>query len=118
MSFLSQHKLIIIVAVIIVVLGVWYALSGGSPQTPTLTTTTPSGTASADQELVSTLLALRAVKLDGTILSDPSFVNLRDFSTQIIPEPVGRPNPFAPLSVSATSSSAGARASQLFTAPR
>ena len=117
MTFISQHKLIIIIAVIVVAGGVWYGLSGSTSSSPALITTTSVG-GDADQELVSTLLALRAVKLEGTIFSDPAFVNLKDFSTQIIPEAVGRPNPFAPLTASATSSSASsAHAAQLFTPP-
>lgn len=117
MSFITQHKLIIIVAVVVVALGVWYGLSGSSGSTPALITQSPAG-GGADQELVSTLLALRAVKLDGTIFTDPAFVNLRDFSTQIIPESVGRPNPFAPLSSPTPASASSTHALQLFTPPK
>lgn len=116
MSFISQHKLIIIIAVAVVALGVWYGLSGSAPSSPLITTTPIQG--GADQELVSTLLALRAVKLDGTIFTDATFVDLRDFSTQIIPEPVGRPNPFAPISSGATTSASSAHDAELFTPPR
>lgn len=114
MSFISQHKLIIAIAVIVIVGGVWYGLSGNSTSSPALITQTPVA-GSADQDLVSTLLALRSVKLDGTIFSDPTFVQLKDFSTQIIPEPVGRPNPFAPLNMNASTSPNSTHAAQLFT---
>ena len=117
MSFISQHKLIAIL-VLIVVLGMgWYALSGSSAPAPSLTTTQAAGTSPADQTLVTTLLALRAVKLDATIFSDPAFVDLRDFSTQIVPEPVGRDNPFAPLPSTAAASASSTKSAQLF-APR
>ncbi|HEY4519540.1 MAG TPA: hypothetical protein VJH33_00675 [Candidatus Paceibacterota bacterium] len=76
---------------------VWYGMS--SKEDPTLlTTTNVSGASSAaERELIDTLLALRAVSLDGAIFFDPAFLALRDFGTQIIPEPTGRRNPFAPL---------------------
>lgn len=115
-----RHKLVIVIAVVVVAGAVWYALSdSGAPasQGSPLLTTTPAGSG-ADQELVATLLALRAVKLDGTIFTDPSFMSLRDFSTQIIPEPVGRPNPFAPLLSTASTSAGATHAAQLFTPSR
>ena len=114
MSFISQHKLTIFIIVIIVVGVSWYALSGSSAPSPTLTTTDVSGAGVADQGLVSTLLALRAAKLDGTILSDPAFLSLKDFSTQILPEPVGRVDPFAPLSVAPASSASSTHSAQIF----
>lgn len=117
MAALGRHKLILIVTLVIVGGGLWYVMSGGSSSDP-LITQTPIAGSGADQELVSTLLALRAVKLDGTIFSDPSFLNLKDFSTQIIPETVGRPNPFAPLSARASNSASSTRAAQLFTPSR
>jgi hypothetical protein len=117
MSFISQHKLIVAL-IVIVMLGVgWYTLSGNSAPAPTLTTTSVAGSSPADQNMVSTLLALRAVTLDATIFSDPAFMSLKDFSTQIVPEPVGRTNPFAPLSTSASASATSTQSAQLF-APR
>lgn len=118
MQTLVRHKLILIVIILIVGGGIWYIMSGGGGSSESLITQTPIATAGADQELVSTLLALRAVKLDGTIFSEPAFLNLKDFSTQIIPETVGRPNPFAPLSAGASNSASSTRAAQLFTPAR
>lgn len=117
MSYIFQHKLITVL-VVIVVLGVgWYALSGSSSGTPALTTTPVADNSPADQNLVSTLLALRSVTLDGTIFSDPAFMSLKDFSTQIVPEPVGRSDPFAPLPTSAAASATSTQSAKLF-APR
>lgn len=116
METLKQHKILVIIAILVVVLIAWYILSGSSGDSASksvITTTTP--TDAADRELVSTLLALRSVKLDGTIFSEPAFASLKDFSTQIISEPVGRPNPFAPLSAAASSSADSVHAAKLFT---
>jgi hypothetical protein len=114
MSFLSQNKLVVIVGLLVVVGIGWYMLSGSSAPAPTLTTTSAQGTSKADSDLVSSLLSLRAVKLDGTIFSDPAFVNLKDFSTQIVPEPIGRTDPFAPLSAPPSTSASSTHSAQIF----
>ncbi len=107
MAWLKKHMLMVGVLVVIVVGGVWYGMSGGgTTQEPLLTTeTVDSGSPSedtADRDLVETLLTLRAITLSGSIFSDPAFKTLQDFGTNIVPEPVGRPNPFAPLSKNQT----------------
>ncbi len=94
--------LIVFVLVIIVVVGLWYGMSGGgaAPEALLTTDTVDSGspsTNSEDRELVETLLTLRSITLSGTIFEDPAFKALQDFGTTIIPEPVGRENPFAPI---------------------
>jgi hypothetical protein len=115
-NFILSHKIIVVIVALLVAVGVWIGLS--SSETPgsllAVETVTEQG---ANQDLVSTLLALRAVKLDASLFTDPAFVSLKDFSTQIVPEPVGRPNPFAPLGSSAVVTSSSTKAAQIFTAP-
>ncbi len=117
MKFLLKHKLIIILAIVVAILA-WWGLSGlgGAPSSPSLLSTQGGDKAltPADQNLVATLLQLRAVKLDGTIFSEPAFAALKDFSTPIVPEPVGRQNPFEPFLHIATSSNSSAPASSIF----
>lgn len=84
----------------------WYGLSSGGASTGLLSSSNGSG--SADSDVVSTLLQLRSITLSGGIFSDPLFATLRDFSTDIIPEPVGRPDPFAPISPTATTTETAA----------
>ncbi|TSC86148.1 MAG: hypothetical protein G01um10148_654 [Parcubacteria group bacterium Gr01-1014_8] len=93
-----RNKIVIGGLAIIVGVGAWFGLSGDSSSPDLLVTEdfTTAGTAS-DKDLVATLLQLRAVALEGSIFSDPAFQTLQDFGSQIIPEPVGRLNPFAPL---------------------
>ena len=74
----------------------WYFLSGSPSSTEVLTSeTAPAPDGSGD--LIHSLVTLRAVSLSGTIFSNPSFQVLQDFTTPIVPEPVGRPDPFATL---------------------
>ncbi len=97
-EMLSRNKIVIIGLAILVGVGAWWGLSGNSSPADLLVTedfTTSSG--ESDRDIVTTLLQLRSVSLEGTIFSDAAFQSLQDFGTEIIPEPVGRPNPFAPL---------------------
>jgi len=117
MQWILQHKLIFLIVILLVVFGVWYGLSQSAPAAPLLTNSAPTGSPSADsadQQLVSTLLALRAVTLNGNIFSDPAFLSLQDFSTTIVPEPVGRDNPFAPLPSTVKMPPENPHAAQLF----
>ncbi len=93
-----QNKLVILLVGGVALAGmVWYSFlrdrgDGTLLQTDDLTVATE-----ADSDIVDTLLELRAVSLSGTIFTDPAFLLLQDFGSEIVPEPVGRPNPFAPL---------------------
>jgi len=51
-----------------------------------------------DQEIVRLLIDMRSLRLDGSLFVSPGFGMLHDFSREIVPEPQGRPNPFAPIS--------------------
>lgn len=98
MGFLSQSKFYIMAGVgILIAIGVWWTLSESPSDEGLLVTENPGG-GLVDKELIGTLLQLRAVSLGGTIFSDPSFMRLRDYGTQIISEPAGRANPFTPAS--------------------
>lgn len=98
MEFLSKHKIIIILSAIVVAVFVWYGFSDPAPaNTPVLTTQQVVTGSAAERGLVETLITLRSITLSGSILTDPAFLSLRDFGTQIVQEPMGRRDPFAPL---------------------
>lgn len=100
MKHIFSNKILLLFVGLIVAFGLWYGLassSGGSSLIASDATTGNAATDPAGQEVVETLLALRAISLDGTIFQSPAFQSLQDFSTEIVQEPVGRPNPFAPL---------------------
>jgi hypothetical protein len=106
MDFISQHKIASLVVLLILIGAAWWGFTSNSSPSATLVTTAGPADASStqDAQLVATLLQLQAVTLSGTILNDPGFLALQDFTTQVVTEPVGRPNPFAPLSPGVTSS--------------
>jgi hypothetical protein len=69
----------------------------------------------ADQSIMTTLLTLQSITLSGAVFSNPAYTTLVDFTTAIVPEPTGRPDPFAPFTVSAAPSSAvSTKGAQLF----
>jgi len=98
MNFISQHKIAAILVLVLLIGAAWYGFTASSAPAPVLSTTDATDTNPADQSLVSTLLQLQAVSLSGNIFSDPAFTSLQDFTTQIVSEPIGRTDPFAPLS--------------------
>lgn len=49
------------------------------------------------QAFLQTLQQLREITLSGQIFTDARFQSLVDYRQAIIAEPVGRPNPFAPI---------------------
>lgn len=120
MQTILRHKFILIGVAVLLAGLVWYGMSGTSSTstTPDLVSTpaqSVGGAAGAsDGGIVATLLTLRAVKLDGTIFTDPAFKNLKDFSTEIVPEAIGRPNPFAPLSSQALPTASSTKSAQIF----
>lgn len=58
----------------------------------------PGGAENVGQGFLDTLLSLRTIKLDRSVLDRDSFKALRDFTKELIPQNnQGRPNPFAPI---------------------
>jgi hypothetical protein len=100
MTWVKEHKLLFGLLILAIVGTVWYGLSSRAAPEPLLESDATDSEilgGGGDQELVGSLLELRAVTLSGTILNDTAFTSLQDFGTTIVAEPVGRTNPFAPL---------------------
>jgi hypothetical protein len=101
MDWIKNHVFLVGILVLLIVGATWYGMQSSTPPEALIVTDTIDGGSPseniADRELVESLLTLRAINLSGQIFSDPVFKVLEDFGTAIVPEPVGRPNPFAPL---------------------
>jgi hypothetical protein len=99
----KKYKKMIIILGIIVIAAIAYTLMIGNTDDSLLVSEGPvsgSGDSELQNELLALLLEIRSIKLDESILSDPVFISLEDFGQEIIPEPVGRENPFAPVKAS------------------
>lgn len=100
---LKSHPLLIGIAAVLLIGALWFWLGGSSSRDGSLlgsSTASVSGNATitgVDRELQATLEKVRGIQLADPVLTDPVFLQLRDFGQQIVPEPFGRPNPFAPL---------------------
>jgi len=101
LDFIKKNKYLFIGVAVLVAGFIWYGMSERQSEGLLTSDSSLSSGATAqnaaERELLNTLLELRAIRLDGEIFSDPSFNALRDFSTDIVSEPIGRRNPFAPL---------------------
>jgi hypothetical protein len=100
MDFIIKNKYLLIGISVLIAGFVWYGMSEKNSGDGLLTSESVGGgsvQSVAERELLDTLLELRAIKLDGQIFVNPAFGALRDFTTDIVSEPIGRRNPFAPL---------------------
>lgn len=98
MNFFKQHKNIILGLIAVVLLFVGYVvLFGGEDDGAALTSESPSGESAVGSDLLTLLLELNSLELNATIFENPLFQQLQDFSQELVPEPVGRNNPFAPV---------------------
>ena len=98
MHLIFKHKILTAGVVLVAAWMSWYFLAGSSAPSPILSAESASKVPPDAQQLVQSLNDLRSVTLDGAIFTNPSFQALKDFSTPIVPEPVGRADPFAPIS--------------------
>ena len=98
MMSIFKNKMVMLVLAGVVLAGiVWYSFLRDKSAPVLLQTEDLTSATAVDSDIVEILLQLRAVSLSGTIFTDPVFISLQDFGREIVPEPVGRPNPFAPL---------------------
>lgn len=111
MDYISQHKLLSLLIVVVLIAAAWWGFTQSSGPAPVLSTDNlGNATDTQDAQIVTTLLQLQAVNLNGAVLTDPGFLALQDFTTQVISEPLGRTNPFAPLGASASGTSSSTKA--------
>lgn len=105
MELLKKNFPLIGIILIVVLGAVWYALSSGSGTDAAievtdggvLVATEGDPEAGADPDVLKLLLDMRAIKLDGRLFKAPAFRALQDTGKQILAEPKGRQNPFAPV---------------------
>ena len=94
----------IVMLVLVAGLGVAVYLFFFADKTSNSTSLTSSGGAEAgnltspdtasNREFIASLNNLKAIKLETAIFSNPEYLDFKDFSLPLDPEPAGRPNPF------------------------
>lgn len=66
---------------------------------------TPNGAKMPEQDFLPLLLRIQNITLDEKLFLDPVFRALVDFGQPIVPEPIGKPNPFQGVLYSSVNSS-------------
>lgn len=93
---ISANRLLIIALIIVAVVGYYIFMSGGDEEA--VSTETVVEVPTIGQELVIELNRLKALQnIDDKIFADPVFSSLKDFTQPVVPQPLGRSNPFAPI---------------------
>ena len=98
---------IIILVAILGVIGYFY-ISGRGDDGSLLKVAAKRSDEIIGKDLLAALNRLNAIKLDSSLLRDPVFASLQDFSVEIVPQAVGRNNPFLPLGKTAATASSSA----------
>ncbi len=95
MNLLRNYQTAIIFVLVVACLYGGYVLflAPSTESALTVTATAPG----PDQDLVALLFKLKEIRLDNALFADPLFQSLKDFGRDLVSEPIGRPNPFAPL---------------------
>ncbi|MCI0619678.1 hypothetical protein L0Y40_01430 [Candidatus Wolfebacteria bacterium] len=96
MNFLKQHKTAITILVLVILIFVAYGVFSGSGDEDVLVSE-DAAAPTVGGDLIVLLGRLQSLSLDSTVFSNPIFRNLVDFGVELVPEPVGRSNPFAPI---------------------
>jgi hypothetical protein len=92
-------KVLIAFVIAIVIVGGYMLFFGGSDDAPLASSAAAADSEAAveSQKFLVRLQELQRIKLDGSVLSDPRFASLVNFTQPIVDEPTGRTNPFAPV---------------------
>ena len=98
-AFLRYKKIILYAGIAILAFVAYSIFFKGDDAPQSVSPLTVELTAGQDVggDLVALLLKLQVLQLNTAALQNPVFRSLRDFGQDIPLEPVGRPNPFAPL---------------------
>jgi hypothetical protein len=98
-----KNNIIIVVGMVLVIAGFVYFNVGAAPEIPALSATSADTVQSKeDRQIIDVLLKLKEIQLRTEIFADPAFTALQDVGVDIVNEPVGRRNPFAPFAVQST----------------
>ncbi len=97
MEFFKQYKMIILSILVTVILFAIYSVYFTNNDSSTLTQEKGGAGVTVDTELLTLVLSLKSIELDGSLFSTPEFRSLVDLGKEISPEPTGRTNPFRPF---------------------
>jgi hypothetical protein len=104
---MSKKVKIFIIAVAVIIVGLWaYSTFGSTPAPAPASPLTSTGTAPAPVSALETkglsdfsalLSSVRNIDIDTSVFSNPAYKTLRDYPVNLGTDTVGRANPFAPI---------------------
>jgi len=77
--------------------GYWFFLRNPDAGELLLTEEPAGATTEAGRELILLSAVIDGIQLDDSIFGSSAFQSLKDLGKDLVPEPIGRRNPFAPL---------------------
>ncbi|MEK9184661.1 MAG: hypothetical protein AAB866_00660 [Patescibacteria group bacterium] len=101
-QFFQKNKVMLPVIILVVVLGIigyFYISSRGNSGDLLVQVDKTASDQVVGKDLLIALNRLNAITLDDSLFRDAVFATLNDFSVEIVPQAVGRNNPFSPLNV-------------------
>jgi hypothetical protein len=98
-TFIKQNTLFVVVALLAVVGAGYYFLFMKTDSAPVLSASEVDSPES--QQILQQLARLQAIELNEAVFKDPVFLSLNDYGVVLVPEPIGRRNPFQAISFSA-----------------
>jgi hypothetical protein len=110
MALLSKYKTLIIVVVLVAIGAVAYTMflkPNGGVGSLLVAEKVSEEDQMLGNDFVTMLFQLKTVKIEGKIFQDPVFRSFSDFSQELRPEPIGRPNPFAEVGSIASTTISG-----------
>lgn len=98
-DILKKYKNLLLVTGVIVVAFIGYSIFSDRNNGASVLVSSPTkgSEARGNNELLLLLVSLESITLDNSLFNDSAFKRLSDFGQSLIPEPSGRPNPFAPV---------------------
>ncbi len=104
-QFFQKNKVMLPVIILVIVLGIigyFYISSSGNDSDLLVQADKDTNDQVVGRDLLVALNRLNAITLNDSLFKDVIFASLNDFSVQIVPQAVGRNNPFSPLGKNAT----------------
>jgi hypothetical protein len=91
------RNLLIIIGVIVLFAGGFFAYTEFFVEEPAVLSVEELGDDFVGKDIIIELEKIRNINFSSSLFNDPAYQSLVDGSIQIVDEPTGRPNPFAPI---------------------
>lgn len=103
----SKMPYVFIAIIVFIAVMIYFYWSGTNTSESLTLQELSSANQVAGAQVLSLLNEISSLNIDGSFFNSPSYKTLRDYSVEIPPLPVGRPNPFATVPGLVTQSADG-----------